>query len=278
MMEDRLVRRMLRMELGKITWCPGCPNFSILNSVRKVIEDLKIKEKVSIATGIGCHGKIFDYLDLSGIYCLHGRVLPTMLGMKLGNPNLKVIGFGGDGDTYAEGMSHFIHNCRYNSDMTLIVHNNQTFSLTTGQPTPVSEESYRDKTMVKGSFGNTINPIKLALSSGCSFVARVYALDVEMMNEVLKEAINHKGFSFVEILQPCIVLHDNREMISKNLYKMSHDRKDIKKAMEKASEWDYNKESKIGVGVFYQEKKKCLEEKWEILDSMMKEGKSWYSK
>tara|TARA_Y100000034_G_C6905187_1_gene419749 strand:- start:2954 stop:3763 length:810 start_codon:yes stop_codon:yes gene_type:complete len=269
---------MLRMELGKITWCSGCPNFSILNSVRKVVEELKIKEKVSIATGIGCHGKIFDYLDLSGIYCLHGRTLPTMLGMKFGNPNLKVIGFSGDGDCYAEGMAHFIHNCRYNADMTLIVHNNQTFSLTTGQPTPVSEENYKDKTMVKGSFGNTINPIRLALSSGCSFVARVYALDSEMMNEVLKEAINHKGFSFVEILQPCIVLHDTREMINKNLYKLNHDRKDIGKAMAKASEWDYNKEGKIGVGVFYQEKKKCLEEKWDLLSSFMKEGKSWHDK
>jgi len=266
------------MQLGKITWCPGCPNFAILNSVRTVVESLGIKDKVSIATGIGCHGKIFDYLDLSGIYCLHGRVLPTMLGMKLGNPNLKVIGFGGDGDTYAEGMAHFIHNCRYNADMTMIVHNNQTFSLTTGQPTPVSESSYKDKTMVKGSFGETLNPIKLALSSGCSFVARVYALDIEHVKEVLKEAINHKGFSFVEILQPCIIFHDTREVIGKNVYKMSHDRKDMKKAMEKASGWDYNKESKIGVGVFYQEKKKCLEEQWDVLVDLMKKGKGWYEK
>ena len=266
------------MQLGKITWCPGCPNFSILNTVRKVVEELKLKDKTAIATGIGCHGKIFDYLDLSGVYCLHGRALPVMLGMRLGNPNLKVIGFGGDGDTYAEGMDHFVHNCRYNADMTMIVHNNQTFSLTAGQPTPVSEKVFKDKTMLIGSFGETINPIKLALSLGCSFVARVYALDLEHMKEVIKEAINHKGFSFVEVMQPCTVFHDTREFIGKNVYKMNHDRKDIKKAMEKADEYKYDLNGKIPVGVFYQEKKKTLEEQWPQLVDLMKKGKGWYEK
>ena len=103
------------------TWCPGCTNFMILASVKKALESLEKqgykKENFSMTTGIGCHAKIFDYLDISGIYGLHGRVLATCLGMKLGNPNLTVLGFGGDGDTYAEGISHFVHAFRYNAPL-----------------------------------------------------------------------------------------------------------------------------------------------------------------
>src|SRR3989344_4036205 len=104
----------------EITWCPGCPDFMILESAKKAFSDL-IEQKfcrhedISIVTGIGCHAKIFDYLNTSGFYGLHGRVLPTALGVKLGNPNLSVVGFAGDGDTYAEGMEHFIHAGRYNA-------------------------------------------------------------------------------------------------------------------------------------------------------------------
>jgi len=96
-----------------ITWCPGCPNFLILESAKKAFASLIDKglkqENIVITTGIGCHAKIFDYLNVNGIYGLHGRVIPTALGIKLGNPDLTVVGFAGDGDTYSEGMAHFIH-------------------------------------------------------------------------------------------------------------------------------------------------------------------------
>ena len=131
------------------TWCPGCPNFMILESAKgaiaKLIDGGRRQEDFAMVTGIGCHAKIFDYLNISGIYGLHGRVIPTALGITLGNPNLTVIGFAGDGDTYAEGMAHFIHVARYNLDMTLIVHDNQSFSLTTGQATPTSQLGYKNK-------------------------------------------------------------------------------------------------------------------------------------
>ncbi|MBI2038647.1 MAG: 2-oxoacid:ferredoxin oxidoreductase subunit beta, partial [Candidatus Nealsonbacteria bacterium] len=122
------------------TWCPGCPNFVILETTKKALAELANEGKISIqntavVTGIGCHAKTFDYLDISSFYGIHGRVLPTALGIKLGNPNLTVLGFGGDGDTYAEGLDHFIHNCRYNVDIKMFVHNNQVFALTVGQPT-----------------------------------------------------------------------------------------------------------------------------------------------
>lgn len=262
------------MKTGKITWCPGCPNFAILEAAKKIFQEFKTKE-LAIVAGIGCHGKIYDYLPISGIYSLHGRVLPTCLGIKIGNPNLKVIGFAGDGDTYAEGISHFIHACRYNADLTLIVHNNQSFSLTTGQPTPVSEKTYKDKTKLIGSFGETLNPIKIALSSGASFVARTYALDIEFTKKILKQAINHKGFSFVEILQPCIVFHDTRNIISKNIYKINN-LNDLNKAIKLADIYNYDLKGKIPIGIFYQVKKPTLEEQWPQLANLMNKKKAWY--
>ena len=120
------------------TWCPGCPNFGILQAVKEAVASLNLAKDMAMVSGIGCHAKIYDYLNLRGFNGIHGRVLPIALGIKLGNPKLTVVGFGGDGDTYAEGMEHFIHHCRFNADLTMLVHNNQVFSLTTGQATPTS--------------------------------------------------------------------------------------------------------------------------------------------
>jgi len=265
----------MRCGSRKITWCSGCSNFGILTAVQNAVKELGIEKKTAITTGIGCHGKIFDYLPYSGIYCLHGRTIPTALGIKFGNPNLKVIAFTGDGDSYAEGMGHFVHACRYNMDITIIVHNNQTFSLTTGQPTPVSEPTYKDKTMLIGTFGHIINPIKLALISGATFVARTYALDIKHTTEILKQAVQHKGVSFVEILQPCIIFSDTRKIIGENIYKINT-AKIMDEALKKAGEYNYDLEGKIPVGIFWQDvKKPILEEQWPQLKKLMDEKKTW---
>ena len=248
------------------TWCPGCFNFQILAGVQKYIENQiiagKNKEDFAIVTGIGCHAKIFDYLDLPGINSLHGRVLPTCLGIKIAKPELNVIGFSGDGDAYAEGMEHLIHAARYNSNIKYIVHNNQVFALTIAEPTPVTEKGYRDKTTPKGVKLMPINPIKLMLAAGASFVARVFA-DVEQVNNVLEEAQKHKGFAFIEIIQPCIIFHNDlgyRERIY-NLQEAGHDKTNIIAAMQKAEEFDYNSKSgKIPVGIFYQKERDVFEE------------------
>jgi len=191
------------------TWCPGCFNHQVLAGVKNVLaKSKKKKEDFAIVSGIGCHAKIFDYLNLNGLNTLHGRVLPTCLGIKIGNPNLTVIGFSGDGDAYAEGMEHTIHAARYNSNINYIVHNNQVFALTVGQPTPTTELGFKDKTTPLGVKLQPLNPIKLMLASGASFVARIFA-DSKQVEYVLKEALKHKGFSFIEILQPCLVFHQS---------------------------------------------------------------------
>lgn len=252
---------------SKNTWCPGCFNFQILagvnNFLSKKIKSEADRKKWAMVSGIGCHGKIFDYLNLNGINTLHGRVLPTCLGMKIAKPDLNLLGFSGDGDAYAEGMEHLIHMCRYNSDITYLVHNNQVFALTVGQSTPVTEPGYSDKTNPSGVKLNPINPLKLVLSAGAGFVARVFA-DSKEVEKILNEAHKHKGFSFVEIIQPCIIFHPDKGIKERtyNLQDSKHDFTNWEKAMAKANEFDYynlDKKTKIPMGIFYKENKKIFE-------------------
>jgi len=251
------------------TWCPGCTNFLLLEALKKTIAKLMdegIKqEDFAMVTGIGCNSKIFDYINISGIYGLHGRALPTAIGIKLANPKLTVLTITGDGDTYAEGMEHFIHSCRYNADMTSIVFDNRAFSLTTGQATPTSQQGYKTKAEPLGELNEPINPIKLALVSGATFVARCNAKDIEHTSYILEKAIKHKGFAFVEMIQNCLIfnLADN---VDKQMYKIPDNKDDMKKAMQYADEFDYNSTAeKVPVGIFYQVNKPVLEEKFNKL-------------
>ena len=257
------------------TWCPGCFNFQILAGVKNVLA--RQKGEFAISTGIGCASKIFDYINLPGLNGLHGRVVPACLGMKVGNPNLNVIGFAGDGDAYAEGIEHLIHAARYNSDFTYIVHNNQVFALTVGEPTPTTEIGYSDKTTPLGVKIPPLNPIKVMLAAGASFVARVFA-DVNQVTWVLEEAIKHKGFSFIEIIQPCIIFHPDSDY-KKHTYSLQetkHDKTNWKAAMEKAGEFDYNKPTgKIPLGIFYQENRETLEDNFPQLRELAKKKIGW---
>jgi 2-oxoglutarate/2-oxoacid ferredoxin oxidoreductase subunit beta len=267
----------------EITWCPGCPNFMILESVKqalaKLIDSVKYKqEDFVMTTDIGCNSKIFDYINISGFYGLHGRSLPTGLGIKLGNPNLKVLSFVGDGGLYNEGISHFMHAGRYNSDMVLIVHDNQSFSLTTGQPTATSQKGFKSKSEPFGVVDEPLNPIKIALASGVSFIARCNSRDIAHTAEILEKAILHKGFSFVEIIQDCLIFNTEINNKDKLMYKIK-DNKDKEKAGKLADEWDYNSKSgKIPIGIIYQEQKPILEEKWPQLKELLEKKQSWKDK
>lgn len=268
----------------EITWCPGCPNFMILEAVKrafaKLIDDKFTKqEDIAIVTGIGCHAKIFDYINVSGFYGLHGRGIPTALGIKLGNPNLTVVSFEGDGDTYSEGMEHFVHAGRFNANMTLIVHDNQAFALTTGQATPTTQQGYKSKVEPQGQHNIPINPIKIALASGASFVARTYALNIEHCSKTIEAAIRHKGFSFVEIVQPCLQFNTEMDEIRKLTYEIPENKDDMDKATKIANEWDYNtKTGKIPIGIIYQKEKPTLEENWTQLSELMNKKVGWKNK
>ena len=254
------------------TWCPGCPNFGILQSAKEALAELANEGKLSVkdttlVSGIGCHGKIFDYMKLNGFNGLHGRVLPVCLGIKLGNPKLTVVGFGGDGDTFDEGVSHFVHACRYNANITMMVHINQVFALTTGQANAITEKGFVDGSTPLGQGEKPINSVLLALELGATFVARGYALQSPHLKEIMKKAILHKGFSYIDILQPCIVYHKHSvPYLNKNIYKLDETR-DIgnsTQAIEKAREWDYSyeKDARVPIGVFYETEHPTFESQW----------------
>lgn len=188
-----------------IAWCPGCGNFSILKSLKLALVELDIKPReVVLVSGIGQAAKIPHYFRTHFFNGLHGRALPPATAIKAVNPKLTVIAESGDGDMYGEGGNHFIHAIRRNPDITTIVHNNMVYGLTKGQASPTSQLGFRTPVQVKGVFLEPFNPLALAISLGAPFVARVFAGDVEQTKDILKKAIAFKGYSLVDILQPCV--------------------------------------------------------------------------
>lgn len=198
------------------TWCPGCGNFGILNAFKKAVQALEERgvprQQVVITAGIGQHAKIFDYLNLSGFYSIHGRALATAQGMKLANPAMKVVAFVGDGDAYGEGIAHMMFAAKRNADITVIVHNNGTYALTTGQYAPTSTKGFKGPSTPGGSVEEPFNPLALLIAAGAGFVARGYPVRMGHLVDLFVRAIEHKGFSLVDVLQPCVTFNNTFEL------------------------------------------------------------------
>ncbi|MBE8539222.1 thiamine pyrophosphate-dependent enzyme [Geoglobus acetivorans] len=207
---------------SKIEWCPGCGNFGVLKAFRRVIERLESdgveRGRIVSVAGIGCHGRMPDYLDIPTFHTIHGRVLPLMTGIKLANPELLVSGFSGDGDALNEGMEHFVHAAKRNTDVALFLHNNQVFGLTTGQFTATTPRGKKTRTTPAGNPEWPINPALIALVSGATFIARGFAGNVSQLSDLMYGAIRHRGFAFVEILQPCITFNNTWDHYRENVY------------------------------------------------------------
>jgi 2-oxoglutarate ferredoxin oxidoreductase subunit beta len=186
------------------TWCPGCGNFAIMNAIKSVIAELNSDgtalEDIVLVSGIGCHAKIVDYININSFYSIHGRVTPAAEGIKLANPRLKVIGFAGDGDAYGEGIEHLIFGAKRNIDITMIVHNNRVYGLTTGQYTPTSPLGFHSRSTPRGTAEEPLNPLEVMLASGATYIARGTSHGIELLKKLFKEAILHKGFSLVDVL------------------------------------------------------------------------------
>jgi len=259
------------------TWCLGCPNFGILEALKRAILELMEKgikkENIVFTTGIGCHGKVFDYLNLNSFYCLHGRSLPFSQGLKLANPDLKVLAVVGDGDLYNEGLCHLIHAAKRNTDISVLVFNNRNFALTTSQFSAVSPKGFKGTSTPEGSIEECFNSLELVLAAGATFIARGYSLKIEQLKNLIVKAIEHKGFSFLEILQPCITFFDNRKFYEERIYEMDPIRKGLsngvknhnfsskKEALKKIEEWDYkSNQGKIPLGIFYKTEKPSYNE------------------
>ena len=240
------------------TWCPGCGDFAVLSALQKTIHALQLEPwNVVIVSGIGCSSNLPHFLSTYGFHSIHGRSVPVATGIKLANPDLHVIITGGDGDGYGIGMGHFIHGMRRNLDVTYLVMNNQTYGLTTGQASPTSEKGMKTKSTPNvGVIESPIDPLSLAISSGATFVSRVFSGDVKHMAEVVQRGMEHKGFSLIDCLSPCVTYNklNTYEWFRERVYdlaKEGHDPKDIRAAFAKAIEWPTVQRDRIPIGVFY---------------------------
>lgn len=192
----------------KPTWCPGCGHFSVMASIQKSVINLGYEShEFSIISGIGCSGKVSEYVRTNGFHTIHGRSLPVAQGVKMGNPDLKVIAAGGDGDGYGIGLGHFLHAVRRNIDLTYIVMDNHIYGLTKGQTSPRSPEGFVTKTTKNGNKEHPIDALSLSISNGATFVAQGFAGDIKGMNDIIQQAINHKGFSHVNVFSPCVTFN-----------------------------------------------------------------------
>ena len=222
------------------TWCPGCGNFSIQHTLKNILTEIeqsgKSLDDVVLVTGIGCHAKIADYLNINTFYSIHGRTLPVATAIKLGNPHLTVICCSGDGDSYAEGLDHLIFAAKRNIDITLIVHNNRVYGLTTGQYTPTSPLGFKGKSTPSGTAEYPFNPVELMLASGATYVARGYTKNMELLKNLIKEGMAHRGFAFIDVLQICATFFPVADYYTPRVYELSdHDRGSFRSSVHKST-------------------------------------------
>ena len=244
----------------KPVWCPGCGDYGVLAALDKTFKALEFKpEEIAVVSGIGCSGRFSHYFNSYSLHGTHGRALPTATGLKAVRPDLHVITIGGDGDGLSIGGGHIAHAARKNVDLTYIILDNNVYGMTKGQSSPTTPLGYNTKTSPYGVYEESLNPIAMFLAYDISFIARTTSTDMKSMHGVLTEAIQHKGFSMVYIMSPCVTYsvlpYSKLKEIVKPLPE-DHDTSDKMAAFKYA----YSDES-MYTGVFYKQQKTSLEER-----------------
>jgi len=230
---------------GKVDpdWCPGCGDFGVLACLQRACAELGLRpHQILTVSGIGCSSNLPGFFNAYGMHTLHGRALAVATGAQLANHELTVIATGGDGDGFGIGGNHFVHTARRNVDLTYLVMDNQIYGLTTGQVSPTSSKEMKTKSTPFGSVELPVNPITAAIMNGATFVARGFSGDAKHLTDLIKKAILHHGFAFVDIFSPCVTFnHDNGydffKPRVKRLEDEGHDPGDWKAACEKAMVW-----------------------------------------
>jgi 2-oxoglutarate ferredoxin oxidoreductase subunit beta len=258
---------------GKVDpdWCPGCGDYGVLAAVQKALVELQIpNHQVATVSGIGCSSNFPGFINTYGMHTLHGRSLPVASGLKLANHELTVLVTGGDGDGFGIGCGHFVHAMRRNINLNYLVLDNQIYGLTTGQTSPTSRIGMKTKSNPYGNGDTPVNPLTLALSAGATFVGRGFSGDQKHLTELIKSAIQHKGFSFLDIFSPCVTYnHDNtfqwfRPRVKKLEDNPEYDATNWTAAMEKATIWG----EEIPIGKFYEDTEvPTLEQTEPVLDA-----------
>ena len=237
------------------TWCPGCGDYGIWNALKRAFVQAGLEpHQVIMVTGIGCGSKINDYMRINGLHGLHGRPVAVATGVKLANHALKVVCVHGDGDGYGEGGNHFLHAARRNIGLVDVIENNHVYGLTKGQYSPTSSSGFVTKTSPEGALDGPLNPLALAISQGATFVARGVSLDIAQLVSLIVEALGHRGYALIDVMQPCVTF--NRRMsydwYRERLYQVedeAHDPGDRMAAMKKA--FEYPGEGRIPTGIIF---------------------------
>jgi len=239
-------------------WCPGCGDFGVLSAFYKAVSELHIPtERLVVTSGIGCSGRFPAFVNAYGFHGTHGRVLPLATGVKMANPNLVVVATGGDGDAFSIGMGHVPHAIRRNVDITYIVMDNEIYGLTKGQASPTSPVGMERKSSPYGTVETPLNPLMITLASGVSWVARGFSSKPKELVELIKQAINHKGFSFLQVYSPCVTFYDTYDhfkAVTKPL-PADHNPRDKMSAMKYAMD-----DQTLYLGLYYEEERPTFDE------------------
>ncbi len=252
----------------EIAWCPGCGNFGMLKAFTQALAELEIRpEEILVVSGIGQSSKFPHYLKCNTFNSIHGRTLPVATGARLANHELKVVAEAGDGDAYGEGGNHLLATFRRNPNLTLVVHNNQVYALTKGQATPTSDQGYKTLLQPEGVAYPPLHALALAVAQDCSWVGRGFAGMVEHLTDLYKQALTHKGFALVEVLQPCVTFNhvNTYKWYGERVYQVEkepdYDPENELWAYRKAKEWG----DRIPIGVIYRNPRPLLEEVHPVL-------------
>lgn len=255
------------LEKSNMAWCPGCGDFLVLQALKLALDELDITpQNTVLVSGIGQAAKTPQYIRANYFNGLHGRAIPSALGIKSANKELNVIVVSGDGDIYGEGGNHFIHAIRKNSDISVFVCNNMVYGLTKGQASPTTQVGYMTRMSPGGVKEEPFNPIAMAIAANASYVARAFCQDIQQTKEFMKQAILHKGFSLVDIFQPCVTFNkvNTYQWFKENTYYLEGEFDRIK-AFEKSLESE-----KLPIGVFYKKERETYEEN--LLPALYKNG------
>jgi 2-oxoglutarate/2-oxoacid ferredoxin oxidoreductase subunit beta len=235
-------------------WCDGCGNYGIWTAVKYALTDLNLHPwQVCLCYDVGCHGNGSDKLQGYRFHGLHGRVIPFAAGAKLANTRLPVIAFGGDGGTFSEGIGHLVHGVRSNYPITFILHNNGNFGLTTGQASSLTWQGHPMNTSPNGIPERTLASMDFIFALNPTFVARGFSGDIKLMTRILKAAIQHRGFAFVDVLQACPTYNHfatHQYLLDKyfDANAAGHDSSDLRGAKALAAQ----DQDRIACGILYQ--------------------------
>ena len=260
--EDRLEEQnpmegLLRMDRIPHIWCPGCGIGTVVTSFADALKKTELDlDKVAVVSGIGCTGRVAGYVKLDSFHTTHGRAIPYATGLKLANPEMKVVVFSGDGDLTGIGGNHFIHAARRNMDLVVICVNNFNYAMTGGQVASTTPKGANASTAPYGNFEGAFSLPYLAEASGATYVARWTALHLRRVSKSIQEALNRKGFSFIEVITPCVTLYARRNRLGDglNLLKYYYDKSEIEHGADTRN-LEITYQGKLTVGKFVEKER-----------------------